>query len=724
MSRQSVELAIVRSEAQKSLSAPNPVDAALGELEKQISNNRDRPISALLSEVVARVCSLTHADGAAIAMRDEWGIVCRASVGDAPAVGSRLQPDSALTRQCFETGAVVVCNDTESDYRVRAATAKSLRLRSAVVVPIPTRRPVFGRLQVLGLIEILSSRPFAFDTARVDSLKRVAELLATALAPAQSQEPDESMVAPVAMPVRPERPPDEPKSDEPKSDEPKSKGPALRLAAVPLLLLLLLVSALLRRQALRDASTPDLPPASTSARPAQPTLGQRGAPSGAKEAQRGEPDRPLHPEASAPTSPISSPGTSAKSAAAAPERLPLAQSHVAEDQASSVIRPAVPALVIREVPPGNQILVDDKLASAKPSAQTSISTMTARLEPLALPTLGEPAKAPILAVTPVVPPPVTPRPSLPDFALDRTLKAHSGWVTGVAFSPDGQRLVSGSWDRTLKFWQVATGEPLNTVASKMKEVQSLAFSRDGQWLATENSSDTVSLRDPTTGREILALPSDKPLGPLGSNWVYSIAFSPDGRWLASGVDDRTVRLWDVHTGRKLRDLTGLRRPVIYIAFSPDGRLLATGDDSKTIRIWDISSGEQIYKLSGHKKGVYAVAFSPNGQRLASASADKTVKLWDLTTGRELHTLTGHEDAVTSLAFSPDGRWLVSGSWDKTIKIWDVGGGRELQTLAGHDHPVYSVAFDSRGRWLASGSEDGTIKLWRLNDPADRSKLQR
>src|SRR6266852_4896243 len=333
MSRQSVELAIVRSEAQKSLSAPNPVDAALGELEKQISNNRDRPISALLSEVVARVCSLTHADGAAIAMRDEWGIVCRASVGDAPAVGSRLQPDSALTRQCFETGAVVVCNDTETDYRVRAATAKSLRLRSAVVVPIPTRRPVFARLQVLGLIEILSSRPFAFATARVDSLKRGAQLLATA---------------------------------------------------------------------------------STSARPGQPTLGQRGAPSGAKEAQRGEPDRPLHPEASAPTSPISSPGTSpgtsAKSAAAAPERLPLAQSHVAEDQASSVIRPAVPALVIREVPPGNQILVDDKLASAKPSAQTSISTMTAGLEPLALPTLGEPAKAPILAVTPVVPPPVTPRP--------------------------------------------------------------------------------------------------------------------------------------------------------------------------------------------------------------------------------------------------------------------------------------------------------------------------
>ncbi len=132
----------------------------------------------------------------------------------------------------------------------------------------------------------------------------------------------------------------------------------------------------------------------------------------------------------------------------------------------------------------------------------------------------------------------------------------------------------------------------------------------------------------------------------------------NGRWY---VTDKTVRLWDVNTGRKVRDLTGLRRAVVYIAFSPDGRLLATGDDQKNIRIWDPDSGEEIYKLSGHKKSVYAVAFSP------------------------------------------DGRWLVSGSWDKTIKIWDVEAGREVHTLTGHEHPIYSVAFDSRGQWLASGS---------------------
>jgi hypothetical protein len=336
------------------------------------------------------------------------------------------------------------------------------------------------------------------------------------------------------------------------------------------------------------------------------------------------------------------------------------------------------------------------------------------------------AKTPVPELAPSVTAAIEPAISRPDFVLDHTLKGHSGWVTGVAFSSDGRRLASGSWDQTVKLWDVPTGKELNVVGSKMskmKEVQAVAFSRDGHWLAVENSNDTVTLWDATTETETHTLPSNKPLRPLGKNWVYSIAFSPDGRWLASGVDDKTVRIWDVRSGRAVRDLTGLRRSVIYAAFSPDGRWLASGDDDKSIRIWEVSSGKEIRRLTGgHKKPIYAVAFSPNGRWLASASADKTIKLWDIEAGREVQTLTGHGDQVTSVSYSPDGRWLASGSRDKTIKIWDVETGQELQTLGAHDHPIYTVTFDSTGRWLASGSEDGTINLWRLSDAVDRTKL--
>ncbi len=757
MATPGAEFTTLRRKVPRTPSLQGAAEAGLQELEKEITSNRDRPISDLLMEVVERIGSLTGADGAAIAVCDQWGVICRASVGQAPEVGSRLRPDSGLTRECFETGQIVVCEDTETDYRVRRSTAKSLRLRSAVVVPLQTQG------SVLGVIEILSSRPSAFSTTHVTGLQRIGELLAgvlppEAVSPEQSEPPNENVLA--SAPARPKEKeyeeivlPPIPTFAPPKKPKPRLNA-FLVTGAVFLLLLPLLYFAIIRSRQATAPSSPAVAPASGPQMPAESAAQPQSISPEATEARPLESERSSHPELSPPASlplplPSSQPG--AESTVAVPEKPTV------ESQAAQVIRPALPALVIQGAPPETQIFVDDQLvASTDTAGQASISTLsagqhrlrlrlngyrdydqgvyvqpgktstiTAKLDLLELPTLRERPGAPVLAVTPAIPAAVTStRFSPPNFALDRTLKAHSGWVTAIAFSPDGQRLASGSWDRTVKFWEVTSGEQLSIVASKMEEVQSLAFSRDGHWLATENSSNTVALRDPITGQEIRALPSEKPLGALGSNWVYSIAFSPDGQWLASGVDDKTVRLWDVKTGRKVRDLTGLRRPVIYIAFSPDGRLLATGDDEKTIRVWDVASGEEIYKLNGHKKLVNAVAFSPDGRWLASASADKTLKLWDLATGREVHTLAGHGSSVTSLAFSPDGQWLVSGSWDKTVKIWDVETGREVQTLSGHDRPVYSVAYDSRGHWVASGSEDGTIKLWRLGNTADQSGVRR
>jgi WD40 repeat protein/GAF domain-containing protein len=727
------------------LTSGDNTEAELQELEKDIARSRDWPIDSLLDQVVSGVSSITHADGAAIAVSDQWGVVCRASVGEAPEVGSRLRPDSALTRECLETGQVVVCEDTENDYRVRRSTANTLRLRSAVVVPLQNQG------SVLGVIEILSSHPSAFSTSHIVGLQRIAELLASLLAPApvdtrletdalvvtpaQSEEAAEVTVAPPPTIASPK--------------EPKSTKLFLVTGVAILLLLLLVWLAVPHLLQVARPSPRTQPPVPLQNRPAQPPS---IPPESTKAQAPGSGSQPDLPAASSSLPPGPSLSQRTEQAPPVPEKPPLTKSDDIEN-AVPVIHPAFPAIVIQGTPPGTQIFLDDHwVASTNPAGQAGVSTLAAgqhhlrlsvngyrdydqevdvqtgktatinaKLDPLELPNLSESAKPPVLSVTSVIPIPVIlTQPHPPDFVLDRSFKAHDGWVTAVAFSPDGGRLVSGSWDRTVKFWEVSTGEQLGAVTNEMKEVQSLAFSRDGRWLATENSSDTTSLRDPSTGHEIRTLRSDKPLGPLGSNWVYSIAFSPDGRWLASALDDKTVRLWDVKSGQKVRDLTGLRRAVVYIAFSPNGRLLATGDDQKNIRIWDPASGEEIYKLTGHKKPVYAVAFSPDSRWLASASADKTVKIWDLAVGREVHTLAGHRDMVTSLAFSPDGRWLVSGSWDKTIKIWDAETGREVQTLAGHDHPIYSVAFDSRGQWVASGSEDGTIRLWRLAGTAGQS----
>ncbi|MDB9445461.1 trypsin-like peptidase domain-containing protein [Anabaena sp. CS-542/02] len=285
-------------------------------------------------------------------------------------------------------------------------------------------------------------------------------------------------------------------------------------------------------------------------------------------------------------------------------------------------------------------------------------------------------------------------------SLVKTITGHSGAVTSVAFSPDGKTLASGSWDDTIKLWDVATGREIATLTG-----YSPVFSPDGRTLASGSGDGIIRLWDIATGREIATLTG------------YSPVFSPDGKILASG-SGRIIKLWDVATRREIATLTGQSESVYSIAFSPDGKTLASGSGSfdGTIQVWDVATGREIATLEGHSTtfrytDVNSLAFSRDGKILASGSADNTIKLWDVATRREIATLTGHSiNGVLSVAFSPDGRTLASGSSDG-IRLWDVATRREMATLTGHSDGVNSVAFSPDGRTLASGSDDNTIKLW-------------
>ncbi len=285
------------------------------------------------------------------------------------------------------------------------------------------------------------------------------------------------------------------------------------------------------------------------------------------------------------------------------------------------------------------------------------------------------------------------------------LKGHAGVVTSVAFSPDGQRLASASVDQTLKIWDSATGKELSTLNGHAGWVWSVAFSPDGQRLASASSDQTVKIWDSATGQELIVLK-----GHAGR--VTSVAFSPDSQRLASGSDDKTVKLWDATTGQELLTLKGHAGTVWSVAFSPDGQRLASASRDNTARIWDGATGKELCALKGHAGWVRSVAFSPDGQRLASGSDDKTVKIWDATTGKEgLFALHGHAHFVGRVAFSPDGQRLASAGWDRTVKIWDSATGKELLTLKGHASAVYSMAFSPDGQRLASASGDQTVKIW-------------
>jgi WD40 repeat protein len=322
-----------------------------------------------------------------------------------------------------------------------------------------------------------------------------------------------------------------------------------------------------------------------------------------------------------------------------------------------------------------------------------------------------------------------------------TLTGHDKQVNCVAFSPDGQTLASGSDDRTVRLWQVANGATLRVLEGHGKQVNCVAFSPDGQTLASTSGSplagesaarlwrvaDRSLLRNFTTGSGVLAGDNTVRLWRVNdgslvrtleghTSMVKSVAFSLDGQTLASGSDDKTVRLWRVASGATLRVLEGHSKQVNCVAFSHDGQTLASASGGvlvgdNTVRLWRVASGALLLALKGHAQQVNGVAFSPDGHTLASASDDKTVRLWRVSDGSLQRILEGHGKQVNCVAFSPDGQTLASASDDRTVRLWRVSDGSLLKTLTGHTSLVKSVAFAPEGTMLASGSDDKTAQLW-------------
>lgn len=305
-----------------------------------------------------------------------------------------------------------------------------------------------------------------------------------------------------------------------------------------------------------------------------------------------------------------------------------------------------------------------------------------------------------------------------------TLQGHSNGIYAISLHPNGTLLASAHEDQTVRLWQVPpetmttaqiTLEPFQTLRGHQNRILAIAFSPDGNTLASGSLDRTIKLWNPKTHQCRLTLQCHQ-------SWIWDIAFHPNSNTLASASYDRTVKLWDVKTGHCTNTLEGHVGSALSVTFSPNGQWLASGGYEQMLKLWNPESGECVRTWYAHSNRVWAVAFSPNSQWLATAGEDGNIIIWDVETGDRLQTLSGHLQSVLCVRFSADGQRLFSSSGDRTVKQWDLQTGQCLQTLSGHEHWAWSLALLSADI-LLSGSQDETIQCWDLKTGQPLQRLE-
>ncbi|WP_435008522.1 protein kinase domain-containing protein [Tundrisphaera lichenicola] len=284
------------------------------------------------------------------------------------------------------------------------------------------------------------------------------------------------------------------------------------------------------------------------------------------------------------------------------------------------------------------------------------------------------------------------------------LKRHVAGLTSASFSPDGSKLVTSSWDSSVRVWDAREGVELGVVLWHRAPVQSATFSPDGLQIVSAGDDKVARVWDARSGEQRATLEGH-------TQAVLSASFSGDGTRVVTASADKSARIWDARTGKPLMTLGPIGHRVNWASFSPDGTRVVTAGADKMARIWDAHSGLQLLELKGHKDALRSASFSGDGTRVLTASVDKTARVWDAKLGTPILAVTDDAGALFSATFSPDGSRIATSGFVKTARVWDAQSGIEQLRLEGHTDRIFSVSFSPDGSRLATASADKSARVW-------------
>ncbi len=311
-------------------------------------------------------------------------------------------------------------------------------------------------------------------------------------------------------------------------------------------------------------------------------------------------------------------------------------------------------------------------------------------------------------------------------------------VFRVAFGPRGRFALAGGGFRgrtgieqtRLGVWDISTGNLLRRIDGGNAMVldpddrgtgwiTGLAVSPDGRYVLVgagraRNEQDKVPrILNLTTGKPERSLPAHR-------DAIHAAAFTPNGQLLVTGCEDKAARVFDTASGKELSRYLEHFSGVSRVAVTPDGSRVLSGGSNGSLKFWDIHTAEDIFEMAGHRDHVTAIAIAPDGSAAVTAASNLIslqggpvrveMKLWDLTDGQEIRTFRdGHQGPINGLSLSPDGHWVVTAGEDRTIKLWEVASGRPFFTFTGFPGSAEDVCFSPSGDAVIAGSQDERLQ---------------